>query len=283
MFYNKNYQVFVPDGTDIKTALERTTHLAISSHHDDIELMAFHGILECYRKNDKWFCGAVVTDGANSSRGGCYKNFTDDEMAAIRRVEQKEAATVGEYGACVLLEHSSDEVKDTSSRRVIDDIKTLILSTMPTVLYTHNPADKHLTHVGVVMKVITAIRELPLEARPKELYGCEVWRGLDWLSDNDKVVFDVSGKDNLSSALLGVYDSQICGGKRYDIAALGRRTANATFLEDHNVDKIDEAIFAMDLSPLLKDDSLNVLDIAMGHIDKLRNEVSKNISKYLLL
>ena len=47
---NENATVFFPDGNE---ELGRTTHLAISAHHDDIELMAMHGVLECFGKKDK--------------------------------------------------------------------------------------------------------------------------------------------------------------------------------------------------------------------------------------
>ena len=63
-----------------------------------------------------------------------------------------------------------------------------------------------------------------------------MWRDLDWLMDADKVVFDVSAHENLQAALLGVFDSQICGGKRYDLATMGRRRANATYFASHGVD-----------------------------------------------
>jgi hypothetical protein len=55
--------------------------------------------------------------------------------------------------------------------------------------------------------------------------GCEVWRDLDWLLDSDKVALDSSAKPELAAALLKVFDSQISGGKRYDLATLGRRAA----------------------------------------------------------
>ncbi len=41
------------------------------------------------------------------------------------------------------------------------------------------------------------------------------------LPDEDKVAFDLSAQENLQMALLGVFDSQISGGKRYDLATMG--------------------------------------------------------------
>ena len=42
----------------------------------------------------------------------------------------------------------------------------------------------------------------------------------------------VDRHENLHAALMGVFDSQIAGGKRYDLATAGRRRAHATYFED---------------------------------------------------
>ena len=116
-------------------------------------------------------------------------------------------------------------------------------------MFTHNLADKHDTHVAVALQVIAAIRSLPASERPQKLYGCEVWRDLDWMVDSDKVAFDLSEHENLQAALLGVFDSQISGGKRYDLATMGRRRANATYYASHGVDVSRAMAYAMDLTP----------------------------------
>ncbi len=107
-----NAQLFIPDGLDEAAALRRTTHLAISAHQDDIEIMAVDGILKCYGKSDQWFTGVVVTDGAGSPRAGLYKDFSDEQMRQIRVVEQKKAAMVGGYAAQALLDFPSAIVKN---------------------------------------------------------------------------------------------------------------------------------------------------------------------------
>ena len=99
--------VYIPDGTDEKEALARTTHLAIAAHEDDIEFMAYAPIAECFGRQDKWFCGVVVTDGAGSPRSGIYADYTDEDMKKIRIEEQKKASNVGNYGAQILLGYSS--------------------------------------------------------------------------------------------------------------------------------------------------------------------------------
>ena len=47
------------------------------------------------------------------------------------------------------------------------------------------------------------------------------------------MTFDLSAHESLQAALIGVFDSQICGGKRYDLATQGRRRAHATYAASH--------------------------------------------------
>lgn len=246
-------EIFVPDGLAADEALARTTHLAVGAHQDDLEIMACDGILKCFQRDDKWFCGVVMTDGGGSPRDDLYKNYTDQEMRAVRRQEQKKAAIVGEYGAQVLLDYTSAAVKDGSNESPVEDLAAVLKAARPEVVYTHNLADKHDTHVGVALRVIEAIRSLAAAERPHRLYGCEVWRDLDWLVDADKVAFDVSAHGNLQAALLEIFDSQICGGKRYDLATMGRRRAHATYHESYGTDAATGMTFAMDLTPLIQD------------------------------
>ncbi|MCF7931230.1 MAG: PIG-L family deacetylase, partial [Acholeplasmataceae bacterium] len=148
-------------------------------------------------------------------------------------------------------------------------------------LYTHNLADKHDTHIGVTTKVIRAIRLMDKKIRPKAVYGCEVWRDLDWMNDSEKVIFNVSGRPNLSQALVEVFDSQITGGKRYDLATAGRRMANATYSSSHSVDQADEIILGMDLTPLIIDDSLDMNAYVLEYIERFKLDVEKRIKKML--
>lgn len=272
-------QVFVPDGISPADALSRTTHLGISAHPDDLEIMAYHGIVQCFGNREKWFSGVVVTDGAGSPREDLYADYTDEQMRAVRAEEQKKAAFVGEYAAQVLLDFPSAAVKDPANPDVVDDLKQIVQIARPEIVYTHNLADKHDTHVAVALRTITAIRNLPLELRPRALYGCEVWRSLDWLNDEDKIAFDVAAHENLAFALLGVFDSQICGGKRYDLATMGRRRANATYHASHGTDVTTSMIFAMNLTPLIQDPHLGVSEYVMGFIRRFEEDVSARLAK----
>ena len=274
-------EVFIPDGKPTAEALSRVTHLGIGAHQDDLEFMAFHGIAACFGREDKWFGGVTCTNGAGSSRTGPYAAFSDAEMTSIRRREQNTAAVLGGFGAMIQLDYVSDAIKSPKASALETDLKSILVATQPEVVYTHNPADKHDTHIGVVVAALKAMRELPRDQRPKQVVGCEVWRGLDWLSDAEKVVMDVSGHDNLAAALHGVFDSQIAGGKRYDQAITGRRAANATFFDSHSTDYSTQVIFGMDLTPVVANESMDILEFVCGHIDRFQADVRQKLGTRL--
>lgn len=196
--------------------IRKTTHFAISAHQDDIEIMAFHGILACYQQEHCRFGGAcVVTDGRGGTpRAGEFADVSDDEMVEIRAAEQAKAAEIGDYANCVLLGHRSSGVRQLDFEPLTSELVRLLSLAQPKIIYTHNLADKHKTHLAVGLHVIKAIRRLPRELRPEKLYGCEVWRSLDFLPDTHKVLLDVSARPELQSALINAFRSQIAGGER---------------------------------------------------------------------
>ena len=280
-FQNPSADVFIPDGKPAADALARVTHMGIGAHQDDLEFMAFHGILTCFGQEDKWFGGVTCTSGAGSSRTGRYAALNNTEMATIRRQEQNKAAVLGRFGTMIQLDYDSDAVKRPSSLDLKNDLKAILSATQPEVVYTHNPADKHDTHIGIVVAALQAMRELPREQRPKQVIGCEVWRDLDWLLDSEKVVMDVSGHDDLADELNGVFTSQIDGGKRYDLATLGRRAANATFFNSHATDHSTQVIFGMDLTPIVADESKDILDFVCAHIERFHADVRQKLAERL--
>ena len=274
-------KLFIPDGMPFPGSLQRITHLGIGAHQDDLEFMAFHGILACFAKEDQWFGGVTCTNGAGSSRSGPYAHFTDEHMMTIRRQEQNTAAVIGGYAAMFQLDYPSSAVKSPTAGELKNDLKQILIASQPEVVYTHNPADKHDTHIGVTIAALQAMRELPRDQRPRQVIGCEVWRNLDWLPDPDKVLMDVSGRDNLAAALNGVFDSQIAGGKRYDLATLGRRAANATFFNSHATDASTQLIFGIDLTPLVTDESKDIVAFVCGLIDQFNADVRLKLSQRL--
>jgi len=272
-------EVFVPDGAPVDGALRRTTHLAVGAHQDDLEIMALEGILAGFGRQDAWFTGVIVTSGSGSPRDGLYASYTDTEMQTVRRKEQKKAAVVGEYASAVFLDYSSAEAKDPANVEVVADLGRLLEATAPSVVYTHNLADKHPTHVAVALRLIRAIRSLPADRRPARVVGCEVWRDLDWLADADKVVFRLDSHENIAASLVGVFDSQIIGGKRYDLATMGRRRAHATYLESHAVDASQLVNFGMDLTPLIVDGGPDAAAYVRAHIERFGDEVEAALAK----
>lgn len=277
-FHLNTAEVFIPDGLSPEEGLKRTTHLAISAHQDDIEIMAASPIVDCFQKTDKWFTGVVLSDGKGSPRDGLYKNYTDDEMQRVRRKEQKKAAQVGEFAGLVLLDYPSGMIKDSHNRDTVGDLIAIIQFCRPRYVYTHNLADKHDTHVATALRVLSALRSLPVNQRPEKLFGCEVWRNLDWLMDNDKVAFNLSEHENLQEALLGVYDSQIAGGKRYDLASMGRRKANATYFESHGLDTSTGLSFGMDLTPLMDSDK-DINDYIQSFIRRFSEDITERFAR----
>lgn len=265
---------FIPDAVPEAEALARTSHLAVGAHQDDLEFMAYHGIASCYESGVRWFGGVTCTDGGGSARAGQYADHTDAQMREIRAEEQRRAAEIGRYSFVDQLGLPSATVKDPGRRTsLVDALEQTLLRSQPEILYTHNPADKHATHVAVCLAAIEAVRRVPPFSRPKKIYGCEVWRDLDWLCDEDKIALDVSPYPDLARQLNACFDSQIAGGKNYGEAVLGRRRANATFHDPHRVDAVDRLWFAMDLTPLAEHDDLGPREFVTAKIDRFRESV----------
>jgi LmbE family N-acetylglucosaminyl deacetylase len=280
-FHNSDADIFIPDGTPPQAALARTTHLCVSAHQDDIEIMAYHGIAECFGLPDRWFSGVVLTSGAGSPRSGIYGHYSDEQMQSVRRQEQRTAAYVGGYACMIQLGYSSAAVKDPHSEPVVADLLAIFEAAKPEVVYLHNLADKHETHVAASLRALAALRRLPPQDRPTKVYGCEVWRDLDWLPDDVKQCLPASKYPNIAAALVGVFDSQVSGGKRYDLATAGRRLANATYFASHAVDTETAMNFAMDLTPLVADPTLAVAPYVTGFIDSFKADVEKKLAQLL--
>lgn len=266
--------IHVPDGVPIEDALKRTTHLGVGAHPDDLEIFAYHGIAVCYANSDRWFGGVTVTDGAGCVRSGPYALVSDHEMEEIRHREQIVAADLGRYSFQCQFGYSSAEIRDASAyERLVRELRDIVESCRPEVLYLHNPADKHPTHLRVLTACIDAVRAISPENRPRAVYGCEVWRDLDWLRDSDKVILPTDAYPDLARALIEVFESQIAGGKGYVDAVLGRRRANATFFASHEVDGIGSCCYAMDLGPLFGDDPMSLQSFIKSHSDRFLGDL----------
>lgn len=280
-FTQKKSSFLIPDGKELSEALPRTTHLAIAAHQDDLEILAYHGISTCFRNPDKHFTGVVVTDGKGSQRKGPYENCSDDEMIEIRRQEQEKAARLGEYTALFQLSHPSSAVKTSEQENIVSELLQILQATQPNTVYLHNLADKHDTHVAVATSALKALRQLPSSQRPQKTYGVEVWRDLDWLPDDKKQMLDAGKHPNLSQALMGVFDSQMTGWKRFDLGTLGRRAANATFSETHGTETSNALTYAMDLQPLIENHDLSPIDYTLAMIRSFEGDVKERLEKFI--
>ncbi len=273
--------LYVPAG-DLSPdqALARVTHLCVGAHQDDIEIMAQSGISDCLETPGKAFGGVVVTNGGGSPRTGAYARMTDEEMQGVRREEQRVAARLGRYAIQIQLAHPSAAVKTPGHAGVGGDLAAIFGGCRPEVVYLHNPADKHDTHVAVLLRCLEALRALPAAQQPQRVLGCEVWRDLDWLVDEDKVALDAGRHPELAAQLLKAFDSQVTGGKRYDLAALGRRAAHATFHTSHATDRVEGITWAMDLTPLLGSPSLSLADFTLEHVRRLEQDIAERIRRF---
>lgn len=259
--------------------LRATTHLGIGAHPDDVEFMMWQGILQCHSDCNKHFASVVVTDGQGSSRVGPYASFDDEQMVKVRLEEQRRVAEAGGYSATISLGYTSLELRKNSIGSVCEDIRTIVKVLRPQVIYTHNLADRHDSHVATALRTIEALRELGPEYYPQEFYGCEVWRSLDWLTGSDRCTRDVSEHPNLMRALMGIYDSQIAGGKGYDIANFGRRQGNATYNDAYHPDESSLMELAMDLKPLLIEKDLTPELYFERLNDNFRRDVADRLSR----
>ena len=255
--------MWVPDGAPLDVALARTTDLGIVAHQDDLEFMALAPIGACLDDPDRWFTGVACTDGVGSVRTGRYADVTDDEMAAVRRDEQRAAAEIGGYSAIVQLGHPEPVDPQRGGRRRLrppggragrDPGGARARSTStPTTWPTSTR-----THLAAGLATVEALRTAA--ARPASVAGGR-HRGLAQprLAGRRREGPARREPPTATSAdrLAAVFVSQLEGGKRYDLAERGRRLANATLLEPRAVEEADEVTYAMDLTPLVRNDDLD--------------------------
>ena len=252
-------EVFIPDGTSWEAACARVTHLVVAAHADDVEIMAWHAIL------DAGGLGAVIVTGG-------------DELRDTRLQEQKRAAALGRYAMMIWLDHASADVKRAAYAPLASDLNAVLSAIRARQVYTHNLADKHDTHVAVALHTVQALRANPSSV--ERVLGCEVWRALDWLQAEDKVALDVSAAEERLLPLIGEFDSQIAGGKRYDLGAAGRKRANATFLDSHSADRASSMEYAMDLTPPVKDPSLDIARWTLEFVERFRKDVEARLAAW---
>lgn len=85
----------------------------------------------------------------------------------------------------------------------------------------------------------------------------------------------MSGHEDLRRQLVAAFESQIAGGKRYDLATLGRQMANATFAASHAVDRLEAATYAVDLASAVASGNLEAF------VDQLLSRFTDNVRSVL--
>jgi predicted dithiol-disulfide oxidoreductase (DUF899 family) len=106
-----------------------------------------------------------------------------------------------------------------------------------------------------------------------------VWRSLDWLAESDLVRLDVSGHDDTWRALLACFPSQTEGARPYARGALGRAAANAVFSEARAAGGSGGTWLALDLTPLVRDDTLSLADFVRERAARFAAEIEKNAKR----
>jgi LmbE family N-acetylglucosaminyl deacetylase len=250
-------EIFIPDGTSWEVTCARVTHLVVAAHADDVEIMAWHALLQPER-----LAAVIVTGGRDSS---------------TRLLEQKRAAAMGHYAAVIWLDHASADVRQPAHAAVASDLGAILSAIRARWVYTHNLADRHDTHVAVAVRTVQALRANP--STVERVLGCEVWRALDWLQPQDKVTLDVSRQEERLMPLIGAFDSQL-ESKRYDVAAAGRKRANATFLDPHAADRSTALEYAMDLTPLVRDPTLDIARWTLQFVERFARDVEARLSPW---
>jgi LmbE family N-acetylglucosaminyl deacetylase len=279
-FRNSGSEIYAPRYASAEEAFARVTHLAVGAHADDVEIFAAQPILECYDGAQPTFAAVIVSDGRGSVRTGCYADVSDDDLRELRKQEQKAAADLGRYAATIFLDYTSEQVRAPGAPEVVGDLELIFKKAQPEAVYTHSPCDRHDTHVATFLRTLAALRNLPAAGRPQQLIACEVWGGLDWLPEAHKVLMETSEHHELQRRLLEAFQSQLAGGKRYDLAAMGRRRANATFHQSHDEDRVEGAILGWDLSQLLADEEQDPETIVAEMIDEFRAQVLSRLKRF---
>lgn len=255
-------------------------YLCVCAHPSDCEIMAIDGIQRGYRAQKYSFSCVVTTDGSENERGGKYLKSSDKRMSNVLASEQRKAAELGRYNSVYFMNYKAEEARDQENEDIVAEYIEIIKELKPRIVYTHSLLDRDPTHVCVAVKVINALRKLRKGDQPKVVYGCEMWRDLDWI-DKDKIVsFDISKNIRLQRQLISVFKSQIIN-RDYINAAIGRRYVNAAFSRDDKKKEAKLTARAINMTTLLRRKELPIKRYAMSFIDDLYSEINDSMDRSL--
>ena len=242
--------------------------------------MAYHGVAECFGRKDKWFTGVVVTNGAGSPRTGIYGDYTDQEMQKVRVLEQRKAAYVGEYACQIQLGFTSAEVKNPKETVVVEDLTKILRRRQARVRLPAQSRRQaryprrrdHALHRRAARRARSGEAEEGLRLRSLARSRLAARR-------RQAGAARVSARSNIAAALVGVFDSQVSGGKRYDLATAGRRLAHATYLRlpRHRPGKRPQFRHGPDAAG--GESRLTSSDYVLGLVDRFRADVEKRVGQ----
>lgn len=255
-------------------------YVCICAHPSDCEIMAIDGIQRGYRAKKYTFAAVITTDGSDSERNGKLQKASNRRIASMRMSEQKKAATLGRYNSVYFMNYKPEQARNQEDEDIVNEYVEIIKELKPRIIYTHSILDRDPTHVAVAVKVINALRKLRKTQMPALLYGCEVWRDLDWVDPSKVVSFDVSHNIRLQKQLIMVHKSQNLS-RDYLNAAVGRRYVNATFSKSEKKKEAKLTSRAINMTTLLRRKEFPIKRFAMSFIDDLYSEINDSMDRAL--
>lgn len=236
----------------------------VIAHPDDAEFGCYALIRKCM-KEGKRLLVIVVTTGSKCPLAGSFADRAE-EMERIRAEEQFEAARIGNYSV-LMLGYESADLRGAGSDLVCGVLEQILSQCSAAEIWTHNPFDRHPTHLSVLRLLLAAIRRMNRSKRPTKLYGAELWGGLDHVPAEHIEEFDVSDDLGLRRALIEAFRSQN-EAKNYAAGVPGREAGHATFRASHSNNRMTACDLALNMAPLLEDDTLSLEDWTKQLLDK---------------
>lgn len=255
-------------------------YVCICANPSDCEIMAIDGIQRGYRAKKYTFAAVITTDGADCEGFGKQKKYSPKKIALMRAAEQKKAANIGRYNSVYFMNYKAEDARNQDDEDIVNEYVEIIKELKPRIIYTHSILDRDPTHVAVAVKVINALRQLKKAQMPAQLYGCEEWRDLDWVSPEKVTTFDVSHNIRLQRQLISVHKSQNLN-RDYISAAMGRRYVNATFAKSEKKKDAKLTSRAINMTTLLRRKEYPVKRFAMSFIDDLYTEINDSMDRAL--
>ena len=125
-----NCQIHLPKASGFESldeALSETTHLLVVAHADDDGLIGAEALSETYGFDEKHMSVIVVSASPGTGRPPGYEHdkYTDEDMIAIRRQEQVNAADIGQYASTVQLGFASREIKGFETGNIQDALEVI--------------------------------------------------------------------------------------------------------------------------------------------------------------